>query len=74
MINGVGLIQRKNVSEKEVWMSGKQGEWWRFVRWNAWGIARGMNLQLEGPKGINFLLFFPFFISFASVIVGSRRE
>ena len=30
----------KNVKEKEVWMSGKQGEWYRIgVRGNAWGLA-----------------------------------
>ena len=29
----------KRWKRREVWMSGKQGEWWGFVRWNAWGIA-----------------------------------
>ena len=33
----------KECLKKKVWMSGKQGEWWGFVKGNAWGIAQGMN-------------------------------
>ena len=34
--------QIDNMKEKVVWMSGKQGEWWGFVRGNAWAIAQVM--------------------------------
>ena len=33
----------KHCFKKKVWISGKQGEWWRFVRGNACRIAQEMN-------------------------------
>ena len=44
----VGRLQKKWIDtvfkEKEVWMSGKQGEFSRIgVKGNIWGVAQGMN-------------------------------
>ena len=45
-----GLIPRRTTKRKDVWMSGKQEEWymvgvvwWGFARGNVWGVALGMN-------------------------------
>ena len=41
------LIPWRTVQEKKICMLGKQGEWWKFVWWNAWGVAQGITPDLD---------------------------